>query len=424
VDRLDPPTPNHSVTTQPASLEPASDRAFWLAWSQVAGVGPVLLQRLQQRFGSLEQAWFAERGDLITVNGVGEQTLQAIGEHRRKFNPVTLFEQHLQTNPLFWTPADAAYPSLLREIPDPPALLYYRGQVDLQENQGATLMVAIVGTREPTDYGKRWTRTLARALAEHGITVISGLAEGVDTCAHQGALEAGGRTIAVLGTGVDVVYPPRNQDLSQQIAEQGLILSEYPAGTRPDRSHFPRRNRIVAGLARAVLIMEAPTKSGALITAHLANDYGRDIYVLPGSLDNPKALGCLGLVNRGAQNILGVGHLLATLGAIPSLDQPVELLPSSASKSATKRSRPANSPPHQLSLVPLPELPPALQPVFEGLVNLCQQLGQDTIPLDLIVEHITSQTNLNAGEVSGALLQLELLGSVTQLPGMRYQPSH
>jgi DNA processing protein len=417
VDRLD-----SSAADDPVTSEPASDRAFWLAWSHVAGVGPVLLQRLMQRFGSLEQAWFAERGDLISVNGVGEQTLQSIVEHRRKFNPITLFEQHLQTNPQFWTPADAAYPSLLREIPDPPALLYYRGQVDLQENQGTTLMVAIVGTREPTDYGKRWTRKLARALAEQGVTIISGLAEGVDTHAHQGALEAGGRTIAVLGTGVDVVYPPRNQDLYQQIEEQGLILSEYAAGTRPDRSHFPRRNRIVAGLSRAVLIMEAPTKSGALITAHLANDYGRDIYVLPGSLDNPKAIGCLGLVNRGAQIILSSGHVMAALGAIPPLDPVIEQPTSPAArKSSSKRPRPANLPPQQLALVPPPELPVALQPVFEGLVNLCQQLGQDTVPLDLIVEHMSNQANLNAGEVSGVLLQLELLGSVTQLPGMRYQ---
>lgn len=416
MDRLEFSVQNHQVTS-----EPASDRAFWLAWSQVAGVGPVLLQRLQQRFGSLEQAWFAERGDLITVNGVGEQTLQSIVEHRRKFNPITLFEQHLQTNPQFWTLADAAYPSLLREIPDPPALLYYRGQVDLHENQGTTLMVAIVGTREPTDYGKRWTRKLARALTEHGITIVSGLAEGVDTHAHQGALEAGGRTIAVLGTGVDLVYPPRNQDLYEQIVERGLILSEYAAGTRPDRSHFPRRNRIVAGLSRAVLIMEAPNKSGALITAHLANDYGRDIYVLPGSLDNPKAIGCLGLVNRGAQIILGAGHVLAALGAIPPLDPVSEQPANPAIKSPSKLTRPANLPPQQLALVPPPELPVALQPVFEGLVNLCQQLGQDTVPLDLIVEHMSNQANLNAGEASGVLLQLELLGSVTQLPGMRYQ---
>jgi DNA processing protein len=400
-------------------LEPNPERAFWLAWSQIAGVGPVLLQRLQQQFGSLELAWAAPAETLMTVNGVGAQTLQTILSQRKTLDPAACLSQHLQHNPQFWTPADPDYPGMLREIPDSPVLLYYRGQVNLLENQGITPLVAIVGTREPTEYGKRWARKLARALAEQGITVVSGLAEGIDAAAHQGCLEAGGRTIAVLGTGVDLAYPPRNEDLYQQILAQGLVLSEYAAGTRPDRSHFPRRNRIVAGLSRAVLIIEAPNKSGALITANLANDYGRDVYVLPGSLDNPKAIGCLGLVNRGAQIILGTGHLVSTLGAMPPLDPVISPAKAPSAQKAMPKS-PHQRDVQQLALVPpdLPDVPTELKSVFEVLVTLCQRLEQSAIPLDLIVAEINQ---LNPGEVSSSLLQLELLGVVSQLPGMRYQ---
>jgi DNA processing protein len=167
---------------------------------------------------------------------------------------------------------------LLIEIATPPPLLYFRGEVELAENLGETPLVAIVGTRQPSEYGIRWTRQISTALAKNGFTVVSGLAEGIDTETHTAALKAGGRTIAVLGTGVDVIYPAKNQQLYKQILSAGLVLSEYPAKTPPDRTQFPRRNRIIAGLSRAVLVMEAPLKSGALITANYANEFGRDVY--------------------------------------------------------------------------------------------------------------------------------------------------
>lgn len=372
------------------------ERAYWLAWSQISGIGPVLLKRLHQHFGTLAAAWGANSQDLGAIEGIGGQGLATIQSARGQLAPTHLLQQHQQTNPHFWTPADPGYPALLLEIPDPPPVLYYRGQVDLSENQGIKPIVAMVGTREPSDYGKRWTRKLSKALAAAGFTVVSGLAEGIDTQAHLGCLEAQGRTLVVLGTGVDVAYPLRNQGLYQKIAEQGLILSEYPAGTQPNRAHFPRRNRIIAGLSRATLVLEAPSKSGALITAYLANDYGRDVFVLPGSLDNPRALGCLGLVNRGAQIILSQGHLLEALGALPQLDQ---------------------SPPPPVPLKKELVLEPALEQVLQAIATLSEDLTQESVPFDLIVQAI----NLDAGVLSGALLQLELLGRVSQLPGMRYR---
>jgi DNA processing protein len=217
------------------------------------------------------------------------------------------------------------------------------------------------------------------------------MAEGIDTESHWSAMKAGGRTIAVLGTGVDVIYPHQNRDLYQQILTAGLVVSEYPTKTPPDRTHFPRRNRIIAGLSRAILVMEAPLKSGALITATYANDFGRDVYALPGRIDDHPSQGCLKLLSQGASLILReLDELLKMLGAIPQIDA-IE----------------ATAQPQQLSL---PDLSPELQQVLNVI-------AVDVLPFDFIVQ----QTGMGAGSVSSALLQLELMGLVSQLPGMRYQ---
>ncbi|MEM8603100.1 MAG: DNA-processing protein DprA [Cyanobacteria bacterium P01_H01_bin.121] len=371
-----------------SQVDPLKEQAYWLAWSQIKGVGPVLLQKLQRHFGSLQLAWSALPLELRQVDGIGEQTIQAIDQGRSHLEPIAFWQQHNQQNPNFWTPADPDYPQLLLEIPNCPPALYYKGQVDLTENQGLKPAIAIVGTRDPSEYGRRWTRKLTTALAQQGFTIVSGLANGIDTEAHQSCLAAGGRTIAVLGTGVDVVYPWRNQKLYEAIAQAGLIVSEYVAGTRPDRAHFPQRNRIIAGLCRATLVTEAPQRSGALITAHLANDFGRDVYIVPGSLDNPKARGCLSLIDRGAQVILDEADLLERLGTLPSLDQPLSAKPTS--------------------------VPTDLEPELQAVL---QVLGPEPLLFDVLVQAVT----LDASTISAALLQLELLGLITQLPGMRYQ---
>ncbi|MBE9129625.1 MULTISPECIES: DNA-processing protein DprA [unclassified Coleofasciculus] len=371
----------------------AEERAYWLAWSQIVGIGPILLRRLQQHFGTLAEAWTAPVRDIGAVEGFGVRLVETVAKGRVQLNPEQFLEQHSLKNPCFWTPADTDYPRLLLEIPSPPPVLYYRGQVHRQENQGIKPVVGIVGTREPSEYAKRWTRKISAALAKHGFTVVSGMAAGIDTEAHQGCLEAGGRTLAVLGTGVDMIYPPRNKRLYEQIQQQGLVLSEYPAGTQPNRPHFPQRNRIIAGLSRAVLVMEAPTKSGALITAYQANEFCRDVYALPGSLDNHKSLGCLGLLNRGAHVILSEGHLLEMLGTIPLLDAG-----------------------EQLSLFE-PEPPKPIPDLAPELVQVFQSLTTEPTSFDTIVQ----EAGLAAGEVSGALVLLELQGLVSQLPGMQYR---
>ena len=375
------------------------ERTFWLAWAQISGIGPILLKRLQQHFGTLAAAWEASPTELREVEGFGAKTINAVSEKRSQIDPAKFLQQHQQKNPYFWTPADAEYPRLLLEIPNHPPVIYYQGKVQSQENQGITPTVGIVGTRKPSEYGIKWTRRISSALAKQGFTIVSGMADGIDTEAHRACLEVGGRTLAIFGTGVDVVYPSRNRNLYEQIQQNGLVMSEYSAGTPPDRTRFPARNRIIAGLSRAILVMEAPKKSGALITADVAKDFGRDVYALSARLDDYNSHGCLALLNQGATPIpIEFDELLKMLGAIPPpKTENLDTLPLFAQSQVS----------HQ---PPLPDLEPELKQIF-------QVVSSEAITFDLIVE----QVGLAPGSVSGALLQLELMGLVTQLPGMRYQ---
>ncbi|NEQ31698.1 MAG: DNA-protecting protein DprA [Leptolyngbya sp. SIO4C5] len=360
------------------------ERAYWLAWARISGVGPVILKRIYEHFGSLSAAWAASPEQLQAVEGIGRQLGTALRQGRQQA-PESLLNQHLERGEEFITPADAAYPNLLFEIADPPPVLYYRGQLQAAIASWQGLPIGIVGTRSPSDYGKRWTRKLTQALVQQGCPIISGLADGIDAVAHHQCLQQQGMTVAVLGTGVDQVYPAANRRLYEQIVAEGLLISEYPLGTAPNRVHFPRRNRIIAGLSRAVIVTEAPERSGALITARLANEYGRDVYVLPCSLDNLRGQGSLGLINQGGQPILGIETLLAQLGKMPPLS-PAEPLP------------------------PLPELAPPLSQVMT-------QVTTEPTALDTIVQ----KTGLATGTVLSALTQLEILKLVSHLPGMHYQ---
>ncbi|MDX1977419.1 MAG: DNA-processing protein DprA [Pseudanabaenaceae cyanobacterium bins.68] len=372
--------------------------AFWLAWSQIPGIGPVLLKRLDQQFGSLELAWAASPSQLAQVEGLGTVTIEKIISAKSGINPAALWHQHHQHNPQVWTPADPAYPQILWEIPDPPPLLYWAGSFTDWDRARA---IAIVGTRESTSYGRRWARKIAQTLSENGYVIVSGLADGIDAEAHKGSLEASGRGIAVVGTGVDRVYPSKNQPIYQQLLQRGLVLSEYPQGTGPERSHFPQRNRIIAGLCRATILIEAGQRSGALITAYQANDYGREVFALPNSLDYDQSRGCLEMIQRGAQIILGLEQLLTALAQLPQID-PVPAL-------APVKKSPSRSPAGSSADLAVDQ---PTQAQVLGLLN-----DQDLFSFDQIVDRL----NLGAGEVSAALLQLELSGLVTQHPGMRYQ---
>ncbi|PSR16747.1 DNA-protecting protein DprA [filamentous cyanobacterium CCP3] len=375
------------------------ERAYWLAWAQAKGLGPILLKRLCSHFGTLSAAWHASGAELLEVEGIGLGLGSGLVEYRQRVSPLELLARYEQQHPNFWTPADAEYPTLLYEIADPPPIIFYRGRLELASALQLMPSVGVVGTRNPSDYGQRWTRRLTQQLARHDVIVVSGLAKGVDRYAHQQTLDSSGLTIAVLGTGVDQVYPSINRDLHDRIAHQGLLLSEHPNGTPPDRAHFPRRNRIIAGLSRAVAVTEAPARSGALITAQLANDYGRDVFAVPGSLDNLNSEGCLELINQGAQMILTDMTLIAALGQMPQVgrEQADDALPGKGARAAD----------------PLPVAPP-LSP---AMAQVLATITDEPISLDGLVQQLAQPT----GEVLATLVQLELLGLVTQLPGMRYQ---
>jgi DNA processing protein len=367
------------------------ERAYWLAWSKMPRIGSVLLKRISQGFDSLATAWAASGQELATIDGLGNQTIEGIIAARRELEPLNLLADYEKNNSAFWTPADPEYPQLLWEIPDPPAVLFHKGILETWQERSA---IAIIGTRHPTAYGRRWAKKIAQALAENGFIVVSGLAEGIDAEAHQACLDAQGKSLAVVGTGVDRVYPAKHLKLYQELMQSGAVISEYANGTSPERSHFPQRNRIIAGLCRASIVIEAPASSGALITAYQANDYGRDVFALPGSLDVEQAYGCLNLINKGAQVILGIDQLMEALGNIPQLDQVDQ----------TTRTVPAV--PMNISL---------LEPSQQKIMSL---LGfNESVSFD----HLVEASNLPVGEISAALSYLEIMGAIAPMPGMRYQ---
>lgn len=366
----------------------------------------MLLKRLHTYFGDLAAAWQADDADLLAVEGIGLLLGSQLADYRQRVDPNQCLEQREEQGSNFWTPADPDYPALLFEITDPPPLLYYKGRTDLARAVQTMPSVAIVGTRDPSDYGQRWTRRLAQHLASHDVIVVSGLASGIDRHAHSQTLDSGGLTIAVLGTGVNRVYPWNNEALQARIAQEGLLLSEHPNDAPPDRAHFPRRNRIIAGLSRATVVTEAPLRSGALITARLANDYGREVYALPGSLDNPASLGCLDLIRQGAQMIWDETTLIQDLGNIPQLDP--------APTTPQKTTAQAKATPQ---VAPTPRLVPASLPPH--LADLLAAITAEPITLDRLVQDLNRPT----GDILSSLLHLELEGFVMQTPpgSHRYQ---
>jgi DNA processing protein len=264
--------------------------------------------RLLDRFGDLGTAWAAPDHQLRAV--LDERALAGVLRVRRELDLDAEMDRYGRLGISVLTLADAAYPRLLREIPAPPPVLYLRGTLEADDDRA----VGIVGTRRFTPYGREMTATLAGDLAAAGVTVVSGLARGIDGVAHQAALQAGGRTIAVLGCGPDIVYPPEHRNLTDRIVDQGAILSEYPPGRQPDAQNFPARNRLISGLSLGVIVVEAPERSGALITADFAADQSRDVFAVPGSVLAAASAGNNRLLRDGARLVRSAADVLEDLG--------------------------------------------------------------------------------------------------------------
>jgi len=356
-------------------MNDAAARSAWLRLTLIPGLGGQTQRKLLAAFGPPENVFCAERNAVRTLIGDKADLLFDFDASAAVDRTQTWLSEpghHLLTL------GDAAYPSALLEIADPPTVLYVRGDPALLQQPG----LAMVGSRNATPQGLQTAEQFARYLARQGLSIVSGLALGIDGAAHRGALAVDGTTIAVIGTGADRIYPARHRDLALAIAERGAIVSEFPLGTGAMAANFPRRNRIIAGLSRGVLVVEAAPESGSLITARLAGEQGREVFAIPGSIHSPLARGCHQLIRQGAKLVETASDVLEELG---------QLSPASA------RDAPTAS--------------------LEEQPALLHWLGHDPCPLDMLVE----RSGMSAESLLSELLQLELAGQIAALPGNRYQ---
>jgi len=354
------------------------DKRYWIGFNLIKGIGAVRMQALIQHFGDLEIAWKASAADLVEA-GLGRKVIERVIQARAEVDLIKLWEKIESQGIKILTWQDESYPGQLKEIDQPPPVLYIRGEY-LPDDLFA---VAIVGTRRVTAYGRQITEEMSSFLAANGITVISGLARGVDAIAHQSTLKAGGRTIAVLGSGVDKIYPPEHRGLAEQMMERGAIISDYALGTPPDASNFPPRNRIISGLSLAVVVIEAGETSGALITAEFAAEQGREVFAVPGSILAPQSKGTNKLIQRGALPLLSMNDLM----------QALDLTRVGEQKAARK-----------------------VIPTDETEARLMNVLGSEPLHVD----EIRNQAELPIEKVSATLALMELKGMVRQVGGMNY----
>lgn len=374
------------MVSPPQSRHPGT-LADWLVLHHAPGVGARTCQRLLAELGSPAAIRKAPAGQLQSL-GLRPQSIEALhapdpAQLERELTWLEAPDNHIISL------ADNAYPALLRQIADPPVLLYLHGNADLLD----TLQLAVVGSRNPTPVGRQTAEDFARHLSLAGLVITSGLATGIDAAGHSGALAAGKPTIAVMGTGLDRVYPARHRDLAHRIAAQGLLVSEFPLGTEPRPGNFPQRNRIISGLSLGTLVVEAAIRSGSLISARCATEQGREVFAIPGSIHNPLARGCHALIRQGAKLVETAQDIIDELGPLAGAwasTGPV------AGESAGG--------------------PPESPPLDADYTQLIDYIGYDQTSIDTLV----TRSGLTPAEVSSMLLQLELGGHVASSPGGLY----
>jgi DNA processing protein len=296
-----------TIAPSTGTADALTEQAYWIAFHHVPYIGPARLRRLLDHLGSLRAAWLASEAELRGC--LEERSLQALLQTRRELDLPEIVASLERDGVRVTSPVDESYPALLREIGAPPPVLYFRGEL-LETDR---IAIAIVGTRRVTAYGREMATRIAGDLARAGVTIVSGLARGVDGVAHEAALNAGGRTIAVLGSGVNRIYPPEHRNLARRIAEQGAVVSDYLPDTPPDGVNFPPRNRIISGLSLGVVVIEAPDRSGALITVDFAADHGRDVFAVPGSATAANSAGCNRIIREGARLVRSADDILEDL---------------------------------------------------------------------------------------------------------------
>lgn len=356
----------------------SDQKLYWIGLSYVKGIGSVRFQTLLDAFGSAEAAWHA-RAEALKQSGLGPKTVENLIQVRSQISLDRIWQNIQDQDIQVFTWVDESYPRRLKEIQQPPPVLYVRGNM-LPADDWA---VAIVGTRRMTAYGRLVAEDTALVLAANGVTVVSGLARGIDSAAHRSALEGGGRTLAVLGCGVDQIYPAENRRLAEKIIHQGALISDYPPGTPPEASNFPPRNRIISGLSQAVVVVEAGKKSGALITAQFAAEQGKEVFAVPGNINAPQSMGPNRLVRDGAIPLLSPQDLLESLN---------------------------------LDRVPAYQEARSSIPADPQEARLLETLGSEPVHVD----EITYRTGLPIEEISARLTMMELKGLVRQVGNMNY----
>ncbi len=351
---------------------------YWLWWNRVPGVGPVRFYKLLETFGSMKDAWHSSLSELRSL--IGEKVVSSLQETKTNWDPDLEMEKIKRYGYRIYCFINPDYPPLLKKISDPPPVLYARGKFEY----GDDVAVAIIGTRNPTPMGAHNAREFSACLSRQGLAIVSGMARGIDSEGHRGAIEAGGRTIAVLGSGVDIAYPPENESLVEEIITHGVVISEFPIGTEPLAKNFPARNRIISGLSLGIIVVEAAQDSGSLITAGFALEQGREVFAVPGNIASEGSKGPHRLIKQGAKLIENYIDVLTEL-SIPYL--------------ATTETD---------------------QAAVDSLSDIEKRVIQVMTREPLHIDQILRRSALASAQVNSALIQLELKGTVKRYPGQLY----
>jgi len=352
-------------------------KKYWLALNKIPNLGPITIKKLWDHYGSIDKVWNASESDLVTIEGLNKKAVRSFLANRDNVNLDDELQVANDNNVDVLTLDDNNYPDLLKNIYDPPPVLYVKGQAISQNEK----TIAIVGTRRASHYGKEIAKKLAYELSSLGFTIVSGMALGIDTLAHRGALDAKGKTVAALGCGVDIVYPPSNRELAQEIVSSGALVSEFPMGTGIEKGNFPRRNRIISGLSLGTIVVEGHYDSGAMITAKQALDQGREVFAVPGNVELNQSKGPHWLIKNGAKLVERVEDILDELNM---------MMP----KKMTNEGR--------------------------NYLNLTEDEQKIVKALSLepkYIDTISVETGLPTPQVSSLLLMLEVKKIVRQLPG-------
>ncbi len=386
----------------------------------IQGVGLKTAQVLRDVFGSAERALRATADELRKIDGLSPAMCELLIQKPVLYPIERELELINKYGCQVLTLYDDAYPQLLKEIDSPPLVLYIKGELTSED----ALSIALVGSRNAKDYGRKVSYRLSYQLAQRGLTVISGLAKGIDTSAHRGALEAGGRTIAVMGNGLSVIYPASNRDLVKKIEASGALVSEFPVGVKPKPGNFPRRNRIISGLTLGTVVVEASNRSGALITARLAGEQGREVFAVPGEIFSELSAGTHRLINNGAKLINNVDdllnelprHALSQLQSLTSASSRSDIKIGSAQEPSVEKHSPKSVSPHPpaeaqqpVQSAPPPDLTPDEKTIFDAIESPSSH-----------IDTIVRTTQLPINQVSSLLLMLELKGIIQQLPGKQF----